>query len=226
VPAPIDGAHVFTVVASDRVGNTTSEAFDWRIDTTNPTFKDFIGPADPVNQTSATFAYTVVDPPDTAALQFGCTLDGVAVPCTSTGASLTGLAPRVAPYAFSVTATDPAGNSTTNTWNWHVYANTIVTAQGIIRTLPTLKAQLTDSAGNQLAGQKLFFSRGRSGTGVVVPCLNANPDGSVTTAADGRATCNVTLVELLTDALSGGFTAAFRTTPPYLASSGSAGVFS
>jgi hypothetical protein len=59
-----------------------------------------------------------------------------------------------------------------------------------------------------------------------VPCLNANPDGSVTTAADGRATCNVTLVELLTDAFSGGFTAAFRTTPPYLASSGSAGVFS
>jgi len=149
----------------------------------------------------------------------------VAVPCTSTGASLTGLAPRVAPYSFAVTATDPAGNSTTNTWNWHVYADTTVTAQGIIRTLPVLKAKLTDAAGNGLGGQKLFFTRGRTGRGASVPCLDANPDGSITTAADGRATCNVTLSELLVDAFSGGFTAAFRTTPPYLASSGSAGIF-
>jgi hypothetical protein len=48
----------------------------------------------------------------------------------------------------------------------------------------------------------------------------------VTTGADGRATCNVTLLELLTDVFSGGFTASFRTTPPYLASNGSAGIFS
>jgi hypothetical protein len=59
-----------------------------------------------------------------------------------------------------------------------------------------------------------------------VPCLNANPDGSVTTEADGRATCNVTLTELLIDAFSGGFTAAFPTTPPYFASSDSAGILS
>ena len=70
VPAPIDGAHVFRVVASDRVGNTTAQAWNWRIDTTGPVFQDVIGPADPTNQTTATFAYTVVDPPDTAALQF------------------------------------------------------------------------------------------------------------------------------------------------------------
>jgi len=228
VPAPIDGAHVFRVVASDRVGNTTSDTWNWRIDTTNPTFKAFIGPADPTNQTSATFAYTVVDPPDTDALTFRCTLDGASVPCTSAGASLSGLAPRVAPYAVTVTATDPAGNSATNTWNWHVYANTTVNAQGIIRSLPVLKATLTDSAGSAgspLAGQKVFFSRGRSGTGNAVPCLAANPDGSVTTAADGRATCNVTLSELITDVFSGGFTASFRSTPPYFASSDSAGIF-
>ncbi len=150
----------------------------------------------------------------------------MAVACTSTGASLTGLAPRVAAYAFSVTATDPAGNATTNTWTWHVYANTSVVAQGIIRTLPTLKAQLTNSTGAPLAGQKLFFSRGRSGRGSAVPCLDANADGSVTTAADGRATCNVTLSELLIDVFSGGFTASFRTTPPFLASSDSAGILS
>jgi hypothetical protein len=226
VPAPIDGPHVFTVVASDEVGNTTSQAFNWSIDTTGSVFQDFIGPADPTNQTSAMFAYTAVDPPDTAALRFGCTLDGVAVPCTSTGASVTGLTPRVAPYVFAVTATDPAGNATTKTWSWHVYADTTVTAQGIIRTLPVLKAQLTDAAGHPLAGQKLFLSRGRTGRGVAVPCRGANPDGSVTTAADGRATCNVTLTELLIDAFSGGFTASFRTTPPFLASSDSAGILS
>ena len=148
------------------------------------------------------------------------------VPCTSTGASLTGIAPRLNPHVFAVTATDPAGNATTSTWNWHVYANTTVTAQGIIRTLPTLKATLTDTAANPLAGQKLYFTRGRSGTGTPVPCIGANPDGSVTTAADGRATCNVTLGELLIDAFSGGFTASFRGAPPYFASSDSAGIFS
>ena len=96
----------------------------------------------------------------------------------------------------------------------------------LIRTIPTLKAKLTDTGGQPLAGQKLYFSRGRSGNGSAVPCLDANPDGSVTTAADGRATCNVTLTELLIDAFSGGFTASFRTAPPYLASSDSAGIIS
>jgi hypothetical protein len=224
VPAPIDGTHTFTVVASDRVGNTTTEAFTWRIDTTAPVFRSFIGPADPTNQTSAAFAYAADDPPDTAALTFGCTLDGAAVPCTSTGATITGLTPRAAPYVFKVTATDPAGNQQTVTHSWRVFEDTKVVATPLVPSLPTMTAKLTTAANAPIAGQKLFFTRGQGAGGPAATCSGSS-DGSAITDGDGFATCNAGLGGVAAAILAGGFRATFNSTPPYFGSSGSAGTF-
>jgi hypothetical protein len=219
VPAPIDGLHRFTIEGRDRVGNTASISYDWEIDTAAPMFQSFIGPADPSLQTTATFAYAT-DGPATVT----CTLDGVSKPCTATGATITGLAPRVAPYVFRATATDAAGNTSTVEHSWHVYAGTELIANGVLPSLPRLTATLRTLAGTPVAGQKVTFRRGTGSGGPIVPCTGAAADGSVLTAANGVATCNITLGELLAVVLAGGHRATFLTTPPYLGSEGSAGV--
>ena len=123
-------------------------------------FQSFIGPADPSLQTTATFAYTT-DGPATVT----CTLDGVSKPCTSTGATITGLTPRVAPYVFRATATDAAGNTSTIEHSWHVYAATELIAQGVLPSLPRLTATLRTLSGTPVAGQKVTFRRGTGSGG-------------------------------------------------------------
>jgi hypothetical protein len=219
VTAPLDGVHTFTVEGRDQVGNVSSANYQWEIDTAAPMFQSFIGPADPTTQTTATFAY-LVDGPATVT----CTLDGAPTPCTATGATIPGLTPRVAPYVFRATATDPASNTSTVEHTWHVYAGTELVAKGVLPSLPKLTATLTTLGGTPVAGQKITFRRGTGGGGALVPCSGAAADGSVLTAGNGAATCNISLGELLQVVLSGGYTATFPTTPPYLGSQGSAGV--
>jgi hypothetical protein len=212
VPAPIEGHHSFTVVGSDRVGNSGSASYSWDIDTTAPLFNAFIGPADPTSQTTATFAYST-DGPVTVV----CTLDGTAQPCSPTGATITGLTARVAPYVFRVTATDGAGNTATREHSWHVYAETKVVATGVLAGVPNLKATLTTVAGGApLAGKTLVFRRGMDGSGPIIPC-------AAVTNSSGMGTCNISLTELAAVALSG-YTAVFAPVPPYFGSQGSAGL--
>ena len=192
VPTPIDGVHTFTIEGRDRVGNTDSISYQWEIDTAAPMFQSFIGPADPSLETTATFAY-LTDGPATVT----CTLDGVSKPCTATGATITGLTPRAMPYVFRATATDAAGNTSTVEHSWHVYAGTELIASPVLPTLPKLTATLTTLAGSPVAGQKVTFRRGTAGGGGVVPCSGAAADGSVLTAANGVATCNISFGELL-----------------------------
>jgi uncharacterized delta-60 repeat protein len=219
VPAPIDGTHTFSVVASDRVGNTTKDGFTWRIDTTAPVFKTFGGPADPSDdQTQLSMAWSAEDPPDTAALTFVCTLDGQPAPCNSTGAQLGTLTKRVAPYVFAVTATDPAGNQTTDTYSFHVYERTAMIAAPVVPGVTRLTATLSESvSGNGISGQKVLFSRGHSPGGITVTCIGTT-DGQATTDGQGVATCNISTSDLLIVG-PGGFTATFALTPPYFGSS-------
>ena len=217
LPSPPDGAHVFTVEGHDRVGNAGSATYSWDVDTAAPMFQSFIGPADPSTQTTATFAY-LLDGPATVA----CTLDGVAKPCSSTGATIPGLTPRIAPYVFKATATDAGGNTSTVQHSWHVYSATELVATSVIEGLPRLTATLTTVPGGApVAGQKVRFTRG---AGTLVVCAGAAADGTVLTAANGVATCNVTLLQLLQVVFSWGYTAKFAGNPPYLGSQGSAGV--
>jgi hypothetical protein len=215
VPTPVDGSHTFTLVASDRVGNSTTTSYSWVIDTTAPVFQSFIGPSDPTTQTTAVFVYTTDGPVSVA-----CTLDGTAVPCGPTGATIEGLSPRAAPYVFRITANDEAGNPSTMEHSWRVFTETELVAEGVLPSLPRLRARLTTPAGAPIAGQVITFTRTTGPSGFPVACTG----GVVRTNADGWATCNVNAVELLAVVLAGGYTATFATTPPYLGSRGSAGV--
>ena len=62
------------------------------------------------------------------------------------------------------------------------------------------------------------------GAGTLVVCAGAAADGTILTAANGVATCNVSLLQLLQVVFSWGYTAKFAGNPPYLGSQGSAGV--
>jgi hypothetical protein len=148
----------------------------------------------------------------------------VAQTCTSTGATVNGLTARTDPYTFVVNVTDGAGNTTSTPYSWHVYAKTKIMATGVISSLPQLTAKLTRSDGTTgVAGQALLFTLGTSGAGSPITCTNGTGN-TVITGSNGAATCQITLGDLLTVILNGGFTATFVSTPPYFGSSGSAGI--
>ena len=99
------GAHTFGVKATDRAGNAGAEAtYTWTVDTVDPTTSITGQPANPINASSATFAFTANESGST----FACRLDGAAfAPCASPK-SYTGLGDGQ--HTFAVRATDPAGN--------------------------------------------------------------------------------------------------------------------
>lgn len=112
-----DGAHTFTVTATDAVGNTgLPSTATWTVDTSPPPAPTVTtGPATPTNATTATFVVHSSDPTATLA----CSLDGATfAPCTSpvTYSSLTEGA-----HTFDVKAVDELGNSASATqYTWQV----------------------------------------------------------------------------------------------------------
>jgi len=101
-----EGSHTFYVRAIDQAGNTdsTQATYNWVIDTTPPNTTITSNPANPTNQTTATFAFSSTE----AGSSFQCQLDaGGWAACTSPQ-SYTGLANNS--HSFSVRAIDPAGN--------------------------------------------------------------------------------------------------------------------
>src|SRR5207237_4493999 len=96
---------IITVTRTAPVGNTRNANSTWTIDTTAPTVTITAQPANPTNQTSASFSFSSSKTGST----FQCKLDGgTSTTCTSP-ASYTGLA--AGSHTFTVTATDPAGNT-------------------------------------------------------------------------------------------------------------------
>ncbi|MBA3552673.1 MAG: hypothetical protein H0W27_07355 [Actinobacteria bacterium] len=73
------------------------------------------GPSDPTAETTATFAFSA----DEEAVTFSCSLDGGAAEACSSPVTYAGLAETG--HAFSVSATDTAGNTgNTATWTWTI----------------------------------------------------------------------------------------------------------
>jgi hypothetical protein len=102
-----DGAHTFSVTATDAVGNTdaTPATASWTVDSVAPDTIIDSAPTGTVSATSATFNFHSTE----ASSTFLCTLDGsVNTPCTSPA---THTALTDGPHTFSVTAADPAGNT-------------------------------------------------------------------------------------------------------------------
>ena len=110
------GAHTFGVKATDRAGNAGAEAtYTWTVDTVDPTTSITGQPANPINASSATFAFTANE----SGSSFACRLDGAAFgPCASPK-SYTGLGDGQ--HTFAVRATDPAGNQgLPDTYQWRI----------------------------------------------------------------------------------------------------------
>ena len=111
-----DGPHSFTVVAIDAAGNPSNPATAaWTLDTVLPVATlDAAGqPPSITNQTGASFSFS-----STKTGSFTCTLDGASAPCVSPK-SYAGLSS--ASHAFSVVATDLAGNgSAAAGYGWSV----------------------------------------------------------------------------------------------------------
>jgi Bacterial Ig domain len=102
-----DGSHTFQVRAIDAAGNTdpTPASFTWIIDTNAPATPTLTAtPANPTNQTGASFSFTDTE----AGVTFLCGLDGAAFAACSSPKSYSGLSQGS--HTFSVKAQDAAGN--------------------------------------------------------------------------------------------------------------------
>jgi uncharacterized repeat protein (TIGR01451 family)/uncharacterized protein (TIGR03382 family) len=101
------GGHTFTVTATDSAGNVSAPAsYTWTIDLTPPVATITSSPANPTNQTTASFSFTS----SKAGSTFSCGLDGAAATaCASPQAYAGPLA--AGSHTFTVTATDSAGNA-------------------------------------------------------------------------------------------------------------------
>jgi len=147
-----EGNHTFDVRATDAAGNmdATPASFSWDIDLTPPDTTITDSPADPTNETDASFQFTSSE----AGSTFQCSIDsGALTDCTSPD-DYAGLA--AGDHSFEVTATDAAGNAdqTPATFDWTIdLAAPVVTvpapisvgtagAGGVSAAHPTIQAFL------------------------------------------------------------------------------------
>ncbi len=119
-----DGSHTFTVQAKDAAGNlSTPTSFTWTVDTTPPAAPTITSsPANPTNQTTASFQFT-----GEAGATFLCSLDGSAFSTCSSPKSYSGLA--AGSHTFRVEARDSVGNTgspAASTWTIDLTAPTVV----------------------------------------------------------------------------------------------------
>jgi uncharacterized protein YjiK len=131
------GTHTFAVEAQDAAGNQSSvSTFTWTIDNTAPPAPIITStPANPTNQTSATFSFSDTE----AGVSFGCQVDGKAFSACSSPKKYTGLA--VGSHTFSVEARDAAGNlSGVSTFTWTI--DTTAPPAPIINSAPTKPSNL------------------------------------------------------------------------------------
>jgi len=176
-----DGTHTFRVTQSDPDHPGSAPAsFSWTIDTTPPAAPVLTSqPALSTGATSAGFTYTA-EPGATVT----CKLDGAPVPCTSSGASFTGLS--VGPHTFEVFATDAAGNTgPAASYSWTINgpyaAPTIVT--GPTTPTNTMTAMFTFTGVSGASFQCAVDA------GAYAPCTSPFTTG---TLADGTHTFRVT----------------------------------
>jgi hypothetical protein len=126
-----DGAHSFSVKAADANGTLGDPAtYSWKIDTVAPSATITSGPSASTASRSASFTFASNEP----AVSFSCSLDGGPSALCVSPQDYRALAPGK--HAFSVQATDPAGNtSAAASLAWTVTATD--PAPGNVRRLRT-----------------------------------------------------------------------------------------
>jgi len=124
-----EGAHTFTVTATDAAGNVASLGFNWTIDLTAPALSITGAPLALTPSNTANFRFQSGE-----AGTFACQLDaatpGVPGPCDPDPDDISNPAKGAkgyiglseGAYTFTVTATDGAGNPSTQTYSWVIDA--------------------------------------------------------------------------------------------------------
>src|SRR3954453_8704683 len=191
-----DGAHTFTVSATDPAGNsdavTSVATHNWTVDTVAPAKPDVTG-SDP-SGTNATLGLSDADSDVTSYL---CALNGSTGATCQDGVTFTGLAPGQ--NSVIVQAVDHAGNiSLPQTFNWIV--------DGTVPSTPTVDRG-PDSLTSSRNADFTFSIPDATATslqcwldGVHVPCTAATPSGGTLNAVqlvDGDHTFMVVAVNSL-----------------------------
>ena len=109
-----DGSHTFTVRASDAAGNSGQKSYTWTIDTLNPVVTILSSPADPTNQTTATFTFSSSKPGST----FQCQIDGGPYASCASGVTYNSLG--AGRHTFSVKASDGQHNGLPTSYSWTI----------------------------------------------------------------------------------------------------------
>src|SRR5207253_3239914 len=164
------GSHTFTVTATDPAGNASTPASStWTIDLTAPVATLTASPANPTNQTTASFSFTSSQ----AGSTFRCKLDsGAAAACTSPQ-SYSGLANGS--HTFLLTATDPAGNvSTPATFTWTI---AVQAGSGLVISSPLTLDKTSVGPGGTLNGTVTYQNTGSSAISVLSVIIGGRPPG-------------------------------------------------
>jgi large repetitive protein len=110
-----NGSHTFKVQAVSGTKTSSAASYTWTIDTTPPAPAITSQPANPTNQTSASFKYT----DSQAGVSYQCQLDGGGFKaCEPSGITYSGL--EAGSHTFKVQAVSFTKNSTAATYTWVV----------------------------------------------------------------------------------------------------------
>ena len=120
-----EGSHTFTVTATDPAGNNSTRTYTWVTDYTAPAIELSAMPATLTSATTAGISATANEP-----ATYSYRLDGTAV----ASPNLTNL--PEGNHTFTVTATDPAGNSSTKTYEWFIGLRSYTLAGSTSGSLP------------------------------------------------------------------------------------------
>ena len=136
------GSHTFAVKAQDSSGNQSSAAsFTWTVNTTTapPTPTITSAPANPTNQTSASFSFSDTQ----SGVTFFCQLDASAFSACTSPASYSSFSQGS--HTFSVKAQDSAENqSSAATFNWTV--DTTAPPKPTLTSTPTNPTKQTSAS--------------------------------------------------------------------------------
>src|ERR1019366_7119370 len=135
------GSHTFSVEAKDAAGNvSTAPTFTWTINTTPPPAPSITSnPANPTNQTSASFSFSDTQ----AGVTFLCQLDGSAFSACVSPQTYSGLSQGS--HTFAVEAKDTAGNlSTATSFTWTI--NTTLPPAPTITSKPANPTNQTNAS--------------------------------------------------------------------------------
>ncbi|MDQ3777907.1 MAG: hypothetical protein M3310_03435, partial [Actinomycetota bacterium] len=157
-----DGAHTFTIAATDAAGNTSQESYSWSIDARAPAAVVSSRPSALSNSRSATFAFSADEP-----ASFQCQLDGGSfLPCGSP-AAYHGLGDG--PHTFTLRAIDRVGNTSgAVSYSWRIDATAPETA---VDSAPRLRTTTLSATFRFSASESAVFQC-RLNTGAFVACTS------------------------------------------------------